>query len=312
MSEKVERLVNLTVALLETRRPVTFQELRRRTGYYDQDDPESARRMFERDKDALRGLGVPIETRALDALGEEQGYWIDRRRYELPDVDLTADEMTALALALRAVGDAGAQLALTKVAARAPDPAAATAPADLPQVDLDVDPVEPVAAAVLERQAVTFAYRNAAGERSERTVEPYAVATRRGAWYLVGRDRERDGTRAFRLDRMDSGVTPVGPPDAFERPDALDLDAHLRGPTEDVEARIAVAPQLAWEAVLRGGEPTGEPDVGGLVVHRFPHADPWRTRTWVVGHADAVLVLDPPELRAEVIAGLEAVAGGKA
>lgn len=308
MSAKVERLVNLTVALLEARRPLSFQELRRRTGYYGQSDAESARRMFERDKDALRGLGVPVETRPIDALGDELGYWVDRNRYELPDVDLTPGEVTALALALRAVGDAPARLALTKLAARAPDPLVDTAPPDLPHIDLDVDPVDAVAAAVLERQAVTFGYRSAAGEQSQRTVEPYAVASRRGAWYLVGRDRDRDAIRAFRLDRVVSGVEPVGPVGAFERPSGLDVDEHVSGPDEDVEARVAVAPELVWEAELRGGIPTGE-EVDGLSVYRFPRANPWRTRTWVVGHGPDALVLEPPELRTEVIAALRAVAG---
>lgn len=309
MSEKVERLVNLTVALLESRRPLTFRDLRERTAYYTQDDAESARRMFERDKDALRRLGVPVETRTLDALGEEQGYWVDRRRYELPDVDLTPEEVTALALALRAVGDTAARLALTKVAARAPDPAPGDAPSHLPQVDLDVDPVDPVAAAVVERQALAFRYRTASGDLADREVEPYAVASRRGSWYLVGRDRDRDAVRAFRLDRVESVVSPVGPTQAFERPDAIDIDAHVRGPSEDVEARIAVAGELTWEAELRGGVATGEA-IDGLAVFRFPRANPWRTRAWVIGHGDAALVLDPPELRAEVVAGLRAVAEG--
>lgn len=309
MSEKVERLVNLTVALLETRRPMTFRELRERTGYYDQNDPESARRMFERDKGVLRDLGVPIETRPVDPLGDEAGYWIDRRRYELPDVDLTPDEMTAVALALRAVGDTASRLALTKVAARAPDPADASTPAALPRIDLDVDPVDPVAAAVVERQAVAFTYRTASGERSQRTVEPYAVVSRRGAWYLVGRDQGKDAVRAFRLDRLEGDPEPVGPIGAFERPEELDVEAHVSGPAEDVEARIAVAPELAWEAELRGGEPTDE-EHEGLSTYRFPRANPWRTRAWALGNADRVVVLEPPGLRDEVVAALRRLVEG--
>lgn len=311
MSEKVERLVNLTVALLETRRPLSFQELRSRTGYYGQDDPESARRMFERDKDALRGLGVPVETRPIDALGDELGYRVDRARYELPDVDLTPEEVTALAVALRAVGDQPARLALTKLAARAPDPVADVAPPDLPRIDLGVDPVDAVAAAVLERQVVGFGYRSASGEGSQRTVEPYAVASRRGAWYLVGRDRDRDAVRAFRLDRIVSRVEPLGPGGAFDRPADLDIDEHVGGPGEDVEARIAVAPELAWEAELRGGIATGE-EIEGSPVYRFPRANPRRTRAWVVGHGADALVLAPEELRNDVIASLRAVVEGPA
>lgn len=309
MGEKVERLVNLTVALLETRRPLTFHELKARTGYYGQDDAQSARRMFERDKDALRELGVPIETRPLDAFEAELGYAIDRRRYELPDVDLTSDEVAALAVALRAVGDAGSRLALTKVAARAPDPPPDLHEPDVPRVDLDVDPVDPLAAAVVDRRPLRFAYRAASGEASERTLEPYAVASRRGAWYVVGRDRARDAIRAFRLDRIDGAVEPAGAPGSFEIPADLDVGTHLEGQAEDVDASIAVAPELAWEAELRGGAPTGE-EVDGLRVHRFVRANPWRTRAWAVGHGPDVRVLEPEALRDDVIRALRAVAEG--
>jgi proteasome accessory factor B len=120
---KVERLVNLTVALLEARRPMTFAEIRRRTRFYEQDDAESARRMFERDKDELRRLGVPIEVREL-AFGDELGYLVDRGAYEVEDLDLTPEEVAALAMAVQLTGSEGEHLALTKLVARAPDPVA--------------------------------------------------------------------------------------------------------------------------------------------------------------------------------------------
>ena len=85
MSAKTERLVNLTVALLAASRPLTFAELRDRMGEWRGGDPESQRRKFERDKDDLRRLGIPIETVPTDALGGELAYAIDRDRYALPD-----------------------------------------------------------------------------------------------------------------------------------------------------------------------------------------------------------------------------------
>ena len=316
MSAKVERLVNLTVALLETRRPLTFEDIRRRTRYYQQDDHESARRMFERDKDDLRRLGVPVETRSLDAFDVETGYIVDRRNYELPDVDLTAEEVAALALALRTTGDEGARLGLAKLVARAPDPAdlSGHVPA---QVALTDAPLDDVAQPLVTRQAVRFRYRRADGSDSERTVDPYAVLSRRGSWYLVGRDHDRDAVRAFRLDRTTSRITPVGEPEAFVPPDDLDPDAHVSGPTEeDVDLDVAIAPAARWEAELRGGVPTGAEHLPAGVepseawpVYRLREGNPWRTVSWVLALGADAVVVAPDELRAQVVAALEAVAG---
>ena len=165
MAPKVERLVNLTIALLEARRPQSLEDLRRRTGFYDQSDRESARRMFERDKDELRRLGVPVQT-TLDPLTGEAGYVIDRADYELPDVDLTREEMAALAVALRMTGHADERLALSKLAARAPDPIGPTTSATGARVALETQAVDGVADAVVGRQPIRFTYRTGSGSNA--------------------------------------------------------------------------------------------------------------------------------------------------
>lgn len=306
MSAKVERLVNLTVALLEARRPMTFEELRRRTRYYQHDDAESARRMFERDKDDLRRLGVPVETRSLDAFDAEIGYIVDRRAYELPDVDLTAEEVAALALALQTTGDDRARLGLTKLAARAPDPAELAATVEA-RVSMGDGPWEEVADPLVQRQAVRFGYRRADGSASDRTVDPYAVLQRRGAWYLVGRDHERNAVRAFRLDRVTGSIRPTGPSGAFTPPEDLDPGAHVAGPTDDeVDVELAVAPPARWEVERRGGEPTGR-EHAGWPVYRLRRAAPERTARWVLGLGADVVVLAPPDVRGRVVASLREV-----
>lgn len=306
MSAKVERLVNLTVALLETRRPMTFDEIRRRTRYYQQDDHESARRMFERDKDDLRRLGIPVEARSLDAFDAETGYTIDRRSYELPDVDLSSEEVAALSLALRLTGDEGARLGLTKLAARAPDPVGLGVAV---QADVAVGegPFDDLAEPLVTCQAVRFAYRRRDGSASERVVDPYALVQRRGAWYLVGRDHTRDAVRAFRLDRLASRLRPVGEPSAFQRPADFDPSPHVDGPAEDeVDVELAVSPDVRWEVELRGGERTGE-EHGGWPVYRLRSAGPARTATWLLGLGDEAVVLGPETVRAEVAAAFMAV-----
>lgn len=306
----VERLVNLTIALLEARRPITFQELRRRTGYYPQKDAASARRMFERDKETLRALGIPIETWQ-DFGMEDPGYRIDRRAYELRGIDLDADEVAALALAVDLVGagEAGA-LPLAKVAARAPDPSPLVAPPT--RVGLPLTDVDRLAAPIVERRTVRFVYRTADGRTGERTVDPYGIVRRRRAWYLVGRDHARDGLRGFRTDRMLGDLVVLEPAGAFAVPDDLDLGAVVSGPDIDrVDVTLEAGGAGAWALAARGavdagpgpdgpdGEPTRRMTLDGV--------DPVRDRAWLLGVSPDAAVRDPDELRSALRQALEAV-----
>jgi proteasome accessory factor B len=307
VSEKVERLVNLTIALLEARRPVTFQELRSRTNLYPQPDAETARRMFERDKADLRSLGVPVEVRSV-ALSDEEGYLVDRRRYELPDVDLDAEEVAALALALR-LTDQPSTVALAALAARAPDPVALEQdPAT--RVGLGPTPIDQVADAVLGQVPVRFDYRTADGTEGRRTLDPYGVVKRRGAWYLVGRDHARDAVRAFRMDRVLGSPKPAGPAGAFERPDDIEVAKAVSGPEADgVDATIAVAPDAAWTLRSRGARETGAVH-GDWPVYTVPQVDAYRDLAWLLGLGDEVVVLAPDQLRDRLLEALRRVAGG--
>lgn len=315
MSAKVERLVALVVTLLEARRPLTLRELKERTGLYGHDRPESARRMFERDKDELRRLGIPVETRPVPRSQSGYGYIIDRGDYELPEVDLTRDEVAALAVAVRIGESRPGRLGLTKLATRAPDPVPggegsappAEAVADAARVAVRADPLEELAEPLLEHRAVRFGYRTGGGRSGPRTVDPYAVVARRGAWYLVGRDHDRDDLRTFRLDRMTTGIEPVGDAGAFELPADLDVQAAVSGPErETVEVTLSLDPTLWWEAERRGGRATGDRH-GERPVYRFEAADPERLRPWVLSLGPRVEVLAPSGLREAVAADLRGV-----
>lgn len=302
---KVERLVNLVVALLETRRPLSFDDIKRRTREYTQDDTESARRQFERDKDDLRALGVPVETIEADLSGE-LGYRIDRSRYELPDVALDPEEVAALALAVQLTGRDDGRLAFAKLAARAPDPAD-LAPeltsAGAPRVDVGVDPVDDTLAdALVRRVPLRFRYRTAAGDLAERTVDPHAVVHRRGAWYLVARDHDRDAPRAFRLDRVDGQLAAAGPPGSFTPPDDLDAARAVAGPESDrVTVRVAVDGEARWAVELRGAVLAGRTDDGRDVLE-LAGLDPLRDGSWLRSFGDRVEVLAPDALRRDIAA----------
>jgi len=300
----VERLVNLTIALLETRRPLTFEELRGRTGYYPQPDAASARRMFERDKETLRTLGVPIETRQ-DFGMDDPGYRIDRRAYELRGVDLDAEEVAALALAVDMVSGTDGAIPLAKVAARAPDPAPLPRPAT--RVGIPVTDVDVFAPAIVEQRVIRFEYRTADGRSGMRTVEPYGIVRRRRAWYLVGRDRDRGEPRGFRTDRMQGEVEILEPPGAFEAVHGLDLGAVVSGPENpQVSVLLDASAGARWALEVRGGRPvgSGEETAGHI---RLDGVDPFRDRAWLLGLAPDATVLEPEDLRADLRRALEKV-----
>ena len=109
MTDRLERLVNLVIALRETSRPLLASDIRERVAGYGQPDPEAFRRMFERDKADLRALGIPIETEPLDRLADDRlGYRIDPEAYDLPELHLAPEEVIALAIAVDATGLADA------------------------------------------------------------------------------------------------------------------------------------------------------------------------------------------------------------
>ncbi|MGH3441798.1 MAG: helix-turn-helix transcriptional regulator [Nitriliruptorales bacterium] len=308
MSEKAERLVNLTVALLEARRPMTLTEIRAKLPGYGQDDPETARRMFERDKEDLRRLGIPVRTVATDAFESEWGYVVDREEYELPPLRLDAEQVAALALALELTGEESARLGLAKVAALAPDPRPAPVPPA--QIDLGLAAEGEVADALVERRIVAFGYRDADGVESVRTLDPYGLVQRRGNWYLVGRDHSRDDIRAFRLDRIVSGPRAEGPPGAFTPPEHVDLAAHVRGPAaaEAMNAEVAFAPAAAGEAE-RGGGTVVRTRRDGWVVARFEAVDPERFLPRILVLGEEAEILRPRRLREEAAGRLRRLAG---
>ena len=103
--ERVERLTNLLALLLETREPLTLQHIARELAGQYSEKEENRRAAFERDKAALRDIGVPIETEILSGhQAGATGYRIDRKRYELGDLELEPDERRALQIAVAGTG----------------------------------------------------------------------------------------------------------------------------------------------------------------------------------------------------------------
>ncbi|HWJ84465.1 MAG TPA: WYL domain-containing protein [Cellulomonas sp.] len=313
-----ERLLNLVIALVNTPGRMTKEQVRRTVaGYGDATSDDAFERMFERDKDTLRELGVPVLTVTDASHGDDVGYRIDLDTYALAPIDLTAAELGVLTMAAELWQDrslrADSTRALTKLRAVGQAPGSTDLVAGLtPRVRDGGGAFAPLVDAVQSRQAVRFTYRAAtSGEVRERVVEPWKLLARRGGWVLVGRDRDRGASRSFRLSRIEGTVRTVGPAGAFEAPtddelgDALaSWDSGTRG-----IATLAVLPERA-SALRTRHVPDDETHVAieGRDVLRVPYRAQWELAEEVVGYGDAVLVLEPASLRDAVLSLLRTAA----
>lgn len=311
--DRVERLTNLLALLLETPRPLTLVEI---AGELEGQYPEARatlRAAFERDKAALREIGVPIESELLtgDRAGES-GYRIDRVRYELADLELDPDEMRALQLAFATVrsssgsGITAGEQALWKLGGGRVD-AGSVVTASV--TELPALPVLRDAAA--RRAVVSFTYRDRA-----RDVDPYGLLLRSGFWYVLGRDHGHDALRTYRVDRIVGEVRVTSADRAFERPEGFDpreafpSDAKQFGIVDDdsVTARVRIAAERAAlvEREVGSDRVVARRKSGGIEV-AVPAANLAAFGSWVLSLGEHATVLSPKPVRDAIVARLQAL-----
>jgi predicted DNA-binding transcriptional regulator YafY len=308
----LERLLNLVALLLETNRPLTFDQIRGTLEAYGQEDKASAKRQFERDKDTLRQIGIPVETVPTDAWEVEDGYRIPKERYELPDVSFAPEEVAALFVAAHG-GGGEATRAFRKVAMGAEGGllAALEEGTETSGVDASGPRLPEVADAVSGRRRVRFRYRPVTGEEGERDVDAWALLFRGGAWYLVGRDRDRAEPRSFRLSRISSDLRDAGrgepPPEGFRAADHLQAGPWGLGEPQRT-ATVAFSPKVAWWALAElPGARTLRTRPDGWTEAEVPAAAGESFVSWVLSFGPDAEVLGPAEARHAVVADLEAV-----
>lgn len=307
--DAAERLLALVIALSHTTHRMTKGQIRAGVaGYADARSDESFERMFERDKDTLRSLGVPLVTLTDSTHEDDVGYRIDTTAYALPAVDFTPAEVGVLSLAAQVWQDsrlsAQAQRGLTKLRATS-----ASAQALEPTLALRVRgpdaAFEELLEAIMARQAVQFDYRAAnTGTVARRTVEPWRLFAKDRGWYLVGFDRDRDAQRSFRLSRIAGRVHREGPAGVVVIP----------GPeaggdqSQRTRVRVAVLPERAAALRARATAPAQPDAEGERDVLEVDTADPEQIAEEIAGYGAAVVVLDPPQVREAVLRRLRAIA----
>ncbi|MFD9948601.1 helix-turn-helix transcriptional regulator [Nonomuraea sp. NPDC059023] len=307
---KTERLLNLVICLLATRRPLSAEQIRQAVPGYDRDGDEAFQRMFERDKNELREIGIPIDV-VRDPWEDEPGYRIERQSYELPEITLEADEAAVLGLAAQVWQRASLAEAASGALLKLRAGGVATDAAGGGALELRVDTRDPAFPAlwdaVRDRRVVRFDYRSAGSENVRtRTVEPWGVVSRRGRWYLAGFDRDRDAPRAFRLSRIIGQVAAVGRPGAVEVPPGVDVREMIGFPEEPMEERVATlrVRQGAGEGLRQLASVT-RAGGGGWDEVELGFSDPERLAGWIASMGSDVELLDPPDAREAVIRRLK-------
>jgi proteasome accessory factor B len=317
-ARKSERLLNLLITLLVARSYVTKERIREVVEQYRNTTDDAFEKMFERDKEELRSLGIPIEVGYLErGFEDDPGYRVERSAFELPEIDLAPDEAAVIGLAARVWQHAGLASAtsdaLVKLKAAGVSVDREALNVVEPQLAVEEPAFEPFWDATRTRTPVRFAYRSGASAHStERHLEPWGVVSFHGRWYVVGHDGDREDTRVFRLSRVVGTVQTDGTAAAYVVPEGTDLRAlteSLTGPVPDRVARVRVR---SGAAVGLRHHATPAPSEGlpeGWERLEVPYARTDAMAEELLGYGSAVVVEGPQELRDRVVERLRRVAG---
>jgi proteasome accessory factor B len=305
--DKTERLLNLVFAMMSTHRAISRSDIRDNVaGYEDANSDEAFERMFERDKDELRSMGLPIETVA-DNMGDILGYRILPSEYEFVDLELTPDDLIVLGVAAQvwdqAVLSAPAQNALRKIEAKYGKSVVAP-PAELSGlVRLQAHDVSlPILLrAAREKRVVKFNYQNRDGIQSARSIEPWAVICREGHWYCIGFDLNRNEQRTFKLPRIQGSVKLTAEPHTAPRPENPSME--IPKPDDQITAKITIVPNSG--AMLRKSASASEQTEDGdrLTVNGSLHD----LTQWTLLALSDVLRIDSTVLEAAVLAASQRI-----
>lgn len=314
--------MNLFILLLVSRNYVSKDQIRDAIeDYRTAPTMDAFEKKFERDKEELRAIGIPIEVGSLDKFfDDEVGYRVRRDAYELPDIEFTSEEIAVLGLAARVWEHAG--LAATTAEAvlklRTAGQLADTEVLDavhlrLPTLEAAFDPM---LRATQERIPVRFDYRRpGAAVHETRHLQPWGVITSQGRWYVIGYDVDREAPRMFRLSRVLGDVIDDGPADSYVVPVGTDVRALSRSlaPPPSADVHVTVLARVGAATGLRrwasGTVPSDRP--GWDRIELVGRSERELVGT-LLGYGDAVEVLSPAEVRDAVAARLDALVTAQA
>jgi proteasome accessory factor B len=305
VSRKNERLVNLTIALLATKRYLTKNEIFRNIEGYE-GSAEAKERMFERDKDDLRKLGIQIEVGGLDPLfDDEAGYRIRPESYALSLRDLTPTQVTLLSLAAQAWQDAAftdlSQQALRKLTSIGLDTDSTQLPVMAPKLIGADENLRSALDALTSLTTIEFNYLNIQGVAQKRQLQVYGVQARKSHWYLIGLDTEKSAIRNFRVDRIQGAVVSTGQAQSYVIPPSFEI-AELEPAIETPLAVLQVRPGAGYQ-LRRMANTVETADDWDLL--ELPIFDLGFVTSLVLWHGEDVIVSSPAQLKSSVISALQ-------
>lgn len=310
--------MNLVICLLVARTYVRKAKIREAVeGYRDQAD-EAFEKMFERDKDELKMIGVPIELGYIDkAFGDEPGYRIRRGQFELPEISLAADEAAVVGLAARVwqharlAGATTAGLRKLRLAGVSVDESQLAIIE--PQLATNEPAFDDVYSAVTTRQPISFHYRApGAIETAVRKLEPWGIVSWHGHWYVVGHDRDREATRMFRVSRIEAPVKTLAKAGSYSVPDGVnvrDLAASLAPPHPHLVATVQVRTG-AGDALRRRASKSLAIDEEWTRLE-VPYASGSALADELTALGPVVVAVEPSEVREAVVRRLRALTQGE-
>ena len=305
---KTERLLNLTLALLATKRYLKKSEILSNVFGYE-GTQEAKERMFERDKDDLRSLGIEIEVGDLDPFFEDEpGYKIPQKSYELNIPDLTGRELALLSIAANFWNDSvlapNAQSGIRKLQSLG-------VPTSLEfefrmkyRFENPTYLLEQISKAISQKSRIAFAYDSKSLET--RHLEPYRIVFWNGFWYLIGHDLDRGAIRLFKLSRFQGDISLSKKKNEFELPSDFDVEAHL--PKNDVSivntAKLRIRKDSGILLRKRGNFLKEESEYDIFEINYENEAMFLREIVW---HGPNVQVIEPIDLREAIISLLDGV-----
>jgi len=307
VSRKIERLINLTIALLATKRYLTKSEIFRTVEGYE-GSAETKERMFERDKDDLRSLGIAIDVGSFDPLfNDEAGYRIKSESYQLDLGEITPTEVSLLSLAAESWQGAAfadqAQSAILKLSSIGVPADPIDIPGLSPKLANSSNDLETIAGAVGSSDYLIFDYLSPKLLLEKREIIPIALSNRSGFWYVSGVDSAVQEVRTFRLDRVHGAITVRNNREAFEFPsdfefDQIDSTSAIRFAVIDVRKGKG----HALRALATSLQDLGEWDQIKLPIYTIEFLT-----AQILWHGDDVFVHEPSDLREHIVEELQAL-----
>lgn len=301
-----ERLLDLIIALAHSHQPMTRQEIRSHVnGYSTEEGPRaeaSFERMFERDKNTLKELGIPLVTLHGSGHSDDIRYRIDLDEYSLPEIHLSAGELGVLSVAAGlwegSVLARQARRGLTKLKGITPDVNPLETPGEMRLSHPD-ETLPALFEALVNNHVVSFSYAAVStGAETHREVEPWQLRVINNGWYLRGWDRGRDAVREFRLSRITTAIATRA--DSWQGPTTSPSPAP-GSEEENLKATVAIADGAASALKAKGVFLRRE---NNRDLYSVPVMDPLSDAGVLASYGPAITVLDPPDLRDLVVAKL--------